>query len=87
MWSSLVVVGEPIHKLHVEILVTREGVPEEKVVIDDLPESFYLSIRLRTAYLGILVDDAKLHEYLLKAMFRSCSLPVVLVSRELESII
>ena len=59
----------------------------EEVIIDDFPESLYLSIGLRAPYFGILVDYAKLHEYHLKAMFRSCSLPIVLVGGELESII
>ena len=87
MRSLEVVVGEPIHESHIEVFVACEGMPIEEVVIDDFPKSLYFSIRLRTTYLGILVDYSKLHEYYLKAMFRSCSLPIVLVGGELESII
>lgn len=87
MRSLEVVICKPIHELHVEVFVACECVLVEEVVIDDFPKSLYFSIRLRTTYLGILVDYSKLHEYYLKAMFRSCSLPIVLVGGELESII
>ena len=86
MWSSEVVVGEPIHKLHVEILVTCEGMSVEEVVIDDFPESLYLSIGLRTTYLGVFMDYTQFHEYLLKAMLCSGSCSIVCMCRKLESI-
>lgn len=69
MWSLEIVVGEPVHELHLEVFETRKAISVPKVVIDNFPEPLYLSIGLRASDLGILVDDSKFLQYYLKTMF------------------
>jgi hypothetical protein len=58
VWSLKIVVSEPVHEFHLEVFVTCKGVFVPKVIIDDFPESLYLSIGLRTPDLGIFVNDS-----------------------------
>lgn len=61
MWSFLVVEGEPVHELHVEILIRGKRMFKEEVIIDNPPESLYLPISLWSTYSGVFVDNRKLH--------------------------
>ena len=88
MWSFQIVVGEPIHELHLEVLVTGKAILVPKIIIDYFPKSFDLSIGLRTSDLGVLMDDSELGEYSLKTMIGiSCTRLVSIMRSELKSVV
>lgn len=83
-----IVVDEPISELHVEVLMGSEGVLVPEMIINHSPESLYLSIRLRSSYFGIFVDDTQLNEKSFETMELICmTLLILIMSGELESIV
>jgi hypothetical protein len=88
VWSFQIVVGEPIHEPHLEVLVTGKAILVPKIIIDYFPKSFDLSIGLRTSDLGVLMDDSELGEYSLKTMIGiSCTRLVSIMRSELKSVV
>ena len=68
--------------------MAREVILVPKVIIDDLPESLYLTIGLWTPDLRIFVNDSELTQDCLKTMLAvSCTRLISTMCSELESII
>jgi hypothetical protein len=68
VWSLAVVKGKPVHKSHIEVLVRGKSMFVEKVIIDESPKSFYLSIGLWSSYSGVFVEDIQFLKHNFKTM-------------------
>ena len=88
MRPSEIIKGKPVFELHVKLLMRREAIFEEEILIEDSPPSFYLSIGLRSSYPGILVYNMELPKELLEAMFPiSSALFLLIVGGKFSSIV
>ena len=71
MRSLVVVVIEPIHKLHIEVFPTRECMYLEELLFEYSPPSFHFTVSLWSSHSCVFVFDTQFLHHLLKGMMRS----------------